>query len=163
MLERTCALVRVLRAAVAAGEWDVVEGLLRGPRGADPGSPPAARGRRDTYGAESPLALTRQHRVLSSLSVTRERVGTAASIDAEASAARDAEPSAASFAADGAGGVRLAWGEIADVARPEVRLIEGEGMPKHGVPSEFGQLVVEFRVNFPKALGEAQRESVLKW
>ena len=44
-----------------------------------------------------------------------------------------------------------------------VRLIEGEGMPKHGVPSEFGQLVVEFRVNFPKALGEAQRESVLKW
>ena len=44
-----------------------------------------------------------------------------------------------------------------------VRLIEGEGMPKHGVPSEFGQLVIEFRVTFPKELSQAQRESVLQW
>uniref|UniRef100_A0A7S4BTB8 J domain-containing protein n=2 Tax=Chrysotila carterae TaxID=13221 RepID=A0A7S4BTB8_CHRCT len=31
--------------------------------------------------------------------------------------------------------------------------IKGEGMPKHGTPSEFGDLVITFTVDFPKEIG----------
>lgn len=30
--------------------------------------------------------------------------------------------------------------------------IKGEGMPKHGTPSEFGDLVISFTVDFPKQI-----------
>ena len=28
--------------------------------------------------------------------------------------------------------------------------IKGEGMPKHGTPSEFGDLTIQFSIDFPK-------------
>ena len=31
--------------------------------------------------------------------------------------------------------------------------LKGEGMPKHGTPSEFGDLTIQFTVDFPKEIG----------
>ena len=32
--------------------------------------------------------------------------------------------------------------------------IKGEGMPKHGTPSEFGDLTIQFSIDFPKEVDE---------
>jgi DnaJ-class molecular chaperone len=45
------------------------------------------------------------------------------------------------------------------IIRPfERRRIEGEGMPLHNTPSQFGALEIEFNVLFPDALSQAQRD-----
>jgi len=42
------------------------------------------------------------------------------------------------------------------VTRPgQVIRIKGEGMPKHGTPSEFGDLTITFSIDFPKEVDEA--------
>ena len=39
------------------------------------------------------------------------------------------------------------------VTKPgQVLRIKGEGMPKHGTPSEFGDLLITFTVDFPKSV-----------
>ena len=42
----------------------------------------------------------------------------------------------------------------------EVRKFPGEGMPVHNFPSQFGDLHVEFRVDFPRQLNEKQIEEL---
>lgn len=42
------------------------------------------------------------------------------------------------------------------------KFIKGEGMPHHNFPSEKGQLVVHFSVNFPKTLSSEQKETIKK-
>jgi DnaJ-class molecular chaperone len=44
----------------------------------------------------------------------------------------------------------------------EVRTFEGEGMPIHGTPSEYGNLHVEFIVDFPRRLNENQIDLLKK-
>jgi len=42
------------------------------------------------------------------------------------------------------------------VTRPGQTIrIKGEGMPKHGTPSEFGDLTIQFSIDFPKEVDEA--------
>lgn len=48
------------------------------------------------------------------------------------------------------------------VHHASVRRIAGEGMPKHHVPSERGDLVITYEVEFPVVLTEAQREGLEK-
>lgn len=43
-----------------------------------------------------------------------------------------------------------------------VKKIKGEGMPHHGTPSEFGDLIVKFEVVMPDKLTEAQKEALAK-
>merc|ERR1711865_1107019 len=41
------------------------------------------------------------------------------------------------------------------VTRPGQTIrIKGEGMPKHGTPSEFGDLTIQFSIDFPKEVDE---------
>jgi len=40
--------------------------------------------------------------------------------------------------------------------------IKGEGMPKHGTPSEFGDLVISFTVDFPKTIDPTLAEGLEK-
>lgn len=42
------------------------------------------------------------------------------------------------------------------------RVIEGEGMPKHHVPSERGDLIVTYKVELPSHLTEAQQAEIAK-
>ena len=42
----------------------------------------------------------------------------------------------------------------------EVRKFKGEGMPVHNYPSQFGDLHVEFRVDFPRSFNEQQIEDL---
>ena len=42
----------------------------------------------------------------------------------------------------------------------QVLVIEGEGMPVHGVPSEFGKLHVTLAIEMPAALSADERELV---
>ena len=44
----------------------------------------------------------------------------------------------------------------------QVLKLEGEGMPVHGVPSEFGSLHVTLSVEMPKALTDTERDFVRK-
>lgn len=49
------------------------------------------------------------------------------------------------------------------VSQPgQVINIQGEGMPLHGVPSEFGNLKVELKINMPDKLTDAQRRMIEK-
>lgn len=46
------------------------------------------------------------------------------------------------------------------VTRPGLEItLTGEGMPKHGDPSSFGDLIVVFTVVFPDSITEAQRKA----
>lgn len=48
-----------------------------------------------------------------------------------------------------------------DVVRPgQVMTFEGEGMPVHNVPSQFGALHVKFTIIFPRSLTDGQRNAV---
>merc|ERR1719393_465342 len=40
--------------------------------------------------------------------------------------------------------------------------IKGEGMPKHSTPSEFGDLTIQFSVDFPKEVGSDLAEGLEK-
>ncbi len=42
----------------------------------------------------------------------------------------------------------------------ETRTFKGEGMPLHNTPSEYGNLHVEFIVDFPRHLNEKQIEQL---
>ena len=44
----------------------------------------------------------------------------------------------------------------------EVMKIEDEGMPKYGMPSDYGKLYVTFNVECPKQLSSEQRERLRK-
>ena len=44
----------------------------------------------------------------------------------------------------------------------QVLVLPGEGMPKHGTPSEFGDLRVELIIEFPSAITAAERQFVAK-
>ena len=49
----------------------------------------------------------------------------------------------------------------ANISTPQqVLRLRGEGMPVHGVPSEFGDLLVTLHVDFPTALSARQAELV---
>ena len=41
----------------------------------------------------------------------------------------------------------------------EIMLLKGEGMPKYGHPTEFGDLLVEFIVRLPTSLNSQQIEN----
>lgn len=50
------------------------------------------------------------------------------------------------------------------ITRPlQVRRIEGEGMPHHEVPSEYGHLYVKYKVIFPSSLTPEQKDFVEKY
>ncbi len=57
-------------------------------------------------------------------------------------------------------------GHMVDIESPgvtqygEVRTYEGEGMPVHNFPSQFGKLHVEFVMRFPRSFTEAQKEQL---
>lgn len=38
--------------------------------------------------------------------------------------------------------------------------VQGKGMPKHEVPSEYGNLVISYEIDFPKTLTQEQRNSL---
>ena len=40
----------------------------------------------------------------------------------------------------------------------QTRKYGGEGMPHHNVPSDFGDLFIEYRVNFPQKTDKNQRK-----
>jgi len=44
----------------------------------------------------------------------------------------------------------------------QVMLLQGEGMPVHEVPSQFGDLHVTFEIIFPKTLNAEQRAALEK-
>jgi DnaJ-class molecular chaperone len=44
----------------------------------------------------------------------------------------------------------------------EVRTFEWEGMPIHGTPSEYGNFLVDFIVDFPRRLNENQIDQLKK-
>jgi DnaJ-class molecular chaperone len=47
------------------------------------------------------------------------------------------------------------------VTKPQQSVrIKGEGMPKHGTPSEFGDLVIQFTVDFPKTISDDLSEGL---
>jgi len=39
-------------------------------------------------------------------------------------------------------------------------LVDGRGMPKTKNPKEFGNLIIEFDIEFPKSLTEKQKEAI---
>ena len=43
------------------------------------------------------------------------------------------------------------------------KTIKGEGMPKHGVPSETGDLKIKMKVKFPKTLTTDQVDAINKY
>jgi len=40
--------------------------------------------------------------------------------------------------------------------------VEGKGMPKHEVPSEYGNLIINYEIEFPKTLTQEQKNSLSK-
>jgi DnaJ-class molecular chaperone len=40
------------------------------------------------------------------------------------------------------------------------KVILGEGMPVHGVPSEAGKLKIQMKVKFPKSLNAEQKQQI---
>jgi DnaJ-class molecular chaperone len=57
-------------------------------------------------------------------------------------------------------------GHLVEVSSDEVsqpfswKVVRGEGMPKRGIYSEFGDLHAKVNIQFPKALSEKQKQMI---
>lgn len=56
---------------------------------------------------------------------------------------------------------KINYHKYTSIIEPNMVLnLKDEGMPKHGVPSEFGDLKIEFKVDFPKKLTKEQKDKL---